>query len=117
LPLQSFAVQGGAMLFGSAGGQSIAHELDHAAEIEHHHDDDGSVHYDDSDESAQHIDDYPSSSQVAHLALPFQPVAPERLAGAVNGTQARFIPDRAPDNPLRPPSPSLGSAAGGALLS
>lgn len=115
LPLQSFAVQGGAMLFASAGGQSIAHELEHAAEIEHHHDDDGSVHYDDSDESAQHIDDYPSSTQVAHLAVPFQPVAPERLAGAVNDAQACFIPDPVPDNPLRPPAPSLGLAAEGAL--
>ena len=117
LPLQSFAVQGGALLFGSLAGQGIAHELEHAVELEHHHDDDGSVHYDDSEESVQHIQDYPSSTQVAHLAVPFQPIAPERLACAVDDVAPCFIPDPVPDNPLRPPAPALGFAAEGALHS
>ena len=63
LPLQSFAAQGGALLSGSLAGQAIAHELDHAAEIEHNHEDDGSVHYDDSDESVQHSHESSASLQ------------------------------------------------------
>jgi hypothetical protein len=104
LPLQSFAVQGGAPLFGSAGGGSIAHEVDHAAEIAHHHDDDGSVHYDESDESVQHIQDHSSAAQAAHPATPFHPVAPEQPARVFAGMAARFIPDPYLDSPLRPPA-------------
>jgi hypothetical protein len=114
LPLQSFAVQGGALLFVSTSGQGIGHELDHAAEIEHHHDDDGSVHYDGSEESAQHIEDHSSCAQVAFLAVPFQSIAPEQGACAADGALARFIPDPCLDSPLRPPAPTLGHAAGGA---
>ena len=117
LPLQSFALPGGALLSASLGSQGIAHELDHAAEIEHHHDDGGSVHYDDSDESEQHIDDYSSSTQVAHLAVRFQPIAPAQCASAVDDAIAWFIPTPFPDSPLRPPALSPGFAAGGALHS
>ena len=117
LPLQSFALPGSALLSAALGGPGIAHELDHAAQIEHHHDDDGSVHYDDSDESEQHIDDYSSSTQVAHLAVLLQPVAPNQCATAVDDAPACFIPTPFPDSPLRPPALSPGFAAGGALHS
>lgn len=115
LPLQSFAMQGGPLLYSSGGGHSLGHEFEHAAEIEHHHEHDGSVHYDDSDESVQHIQDNPSSTQLAHLAGPFQPIAPEQVARAVGDALACFIPAPFPDSPLRPPSLSLGLATEGAL--
>lgn len=106
LPLQSFAVQGGAPLFGSVGGNSVAHELAHAAEVAHHHDDHGALHYDDSDESAQHIHDYSSAAQAAYPATPFQAAAPGQPACAVDGIPARFTPDPYLGSPLRPPAAS-----------
>lgn len=108
LPLHSFAMQGGALLLGSAGEISIVHELEHDERVEHHHDDNGSVHYDDSDESAQHIQDHSSSPQPAYLTGPNLPLAPMQLACAAQDAVVHFIPTPFLDSPLRPPAPSLG---------
>ena len=107
LPLQGFAMHGGALLFGSDEG--IAHQVAHIEHIEHHHHDaDGSVHYDDSEESAQHTQDHSCSPQFAFLAIPYQALAPEPATGAVDATVTGFIPDPFLDSPLRPPALTLG---------
>lgn len=106
LPLQSFAVQGGSLLFESD--SSLAHELAHDERVQHHHEDDGSVHYDDSNESAQHIQDHSSSPQPAYLPIPKLPAAPEQLVSVAKTEFARFIPEPFLDGPLRPPAPTLG---------
>lgn len=109
LPLQSFAMQGGALPFGTTSDRDVTHALAHAEEIEHHHhEDDGKVHYDNSEESVQHIQDHSSSAQIAYLAEPFQQMAPEQLASEGGDAVPRYIPDPFLDNPLRPPVPSLG---------
>lgn len=109
LPLQSFALPGGSLLFVSANGNGMSHALEHDEGIQHHHhDDNGSVHYDDSDESLQHIHDHSSSPQLAFLAVQFQPIAPVLSAPAVDGGVTQFIPAPFLDAPLRPPAPSLG---------
>jgi hypothetical protein len=108
LPLHSFAMQDGALLFGGAGENSIVHEFEHDERVEHHHDDNGSVHYDDSDESVQHIQDPSSSPQPAYLTGPYLPIAPLQLASAVNDAVVQFIPTPFLDSPLRPPAPFLG---------
>lgn len=108
LPLQSFALQSGALLYARAGDYSISHQVDHAEGVEHHHDDNGSVHYDDSAESVQHIQDHSWSSQPAFLSVPYQALPPQQSGSPVDDAVARFIPDPFVDSPLRPPASSLG---------
>lgn len=105
LPLQSFAVQGSSLLFGTDA--SLEHEIAHDDHVPHHHDGD-SLHYDDSEESSEHVQDHSSCSQPADLSVPTLPVAPEQLVSLVKLEFSRFIPDPDLDGPLRPPSPSLG---------
>lgn len=106
LPLQSFALQGGSMLFGTDA--SLEHEIAHDDHVPHHHDGDGSLHYDDSEESSEHVQDHSNCSQPADLSVPKLPVAPEQLVSLVKLEFSRFIPDPYLDGPLRPPSPALG---------
>lgn len=107
LPLHSFAMQVGTMTPGQLA--SIAHELDHANGVQHHHHaDDGTVHYDNSDESAKHVSDHSAAHQPPGLPVPIMPamfVAPS-LPDFCDITQ--FVPDPAPDGPLRPPLLPLG---------
>jgi hypothetical protein len=106
LPLHSFAMQVGTMTPGQL--VSIVHELDHASGVQHHHGDDGTVHYDHSDESAEHVSDQSAAHQPPGLPVPTMPamlVAPS-LPDFDDVTQ--FVPDPAPDGPLRPPLFSLG---------
>lgn len=106
LPLQSFALQGGAVMFGS--NVSMEHEIAHDGHVPHHHDGDGSLHYDDSEESSEHVQDHSSCTQPADLSVPKLPVAPEQLVSLVKTEFSRFIPDPYLDGPLRPPAPALG---------
>lgn len=111
LPLQSFAMHGGALAFGSDAG--LVHDLAHDERVQHHHEADGSVHYDDSDESAQHVQDHSTSPQAADIILSKMPAVPERLVSVLKAEFSRFIPEPFLDSPLRPPSPTLGHAAEG----
>ncbi|NML63450.1 hypothetical protein HHL21_20620 [Massilia sp. RP-1-19] len=113
LPLQSFALQVGALL--SGGGANMAHQIEHDNHVQHHHDGDGSVHYDDSDESAQHAQDHTCSPQPADLSVPKLPSAPEQLVSVLKAEFSRFIPDPYLDDPLRPPSPAPGQTAEGSI--
>ncbi|MGZ9043961.1 MAG: hypothetical protein ACXW24_05960 [Telluria sp.] len=106
LPLQSFALQGGSLLFGSD--SSMAHEIAHEEQVQHHHDDDGSLHYDDSDESAKHLADHSASPEPAGLSVPELSAGPEQLVSVTKPEFSRFIPDPYLDSPLRPPARTLG---------
>ncbi|MGZ8293730.1 MAG: hypothetical protein ACXWVG_11855 [Telluria sp.] len=111
LPLQSFAMHGGALAFGSDA--DLVHDAAHDDRIEHHHDTDGSIHFDDSDESAQHVQDHSHSPHAVDIILAKLPAAPEQLVSVLKAEFSRFIPELFLDSPLRPPSPALGHAAEG----
>lgn len=105
LPLQSFAVQGGAFALEEA--FDIAHEVDHLEGVRHHHDEHGAPHYDDSGESAKHFAEHSASQPGAALpsiAVPFLASEPFKAA---RGDFCHFIPNPIPERPQRPPQ-SLG---------
>jgi hypothetical protein len=104
LPLQSFALQGRQLL-----SADIAHELQHEHGVHHHHDDDGAIYYDTSDESLEHALDHAGSSTSVWSDGPGALCVPliESVSAGLP-EPPRFIPDRWPDCPHRPPSSALG---------
>jgi len=114
LPLYGFAMQGGVSSVGNP--VSLVHELEHDQGVaHHHHEDDGSVHYDESDESLEHAQEHSSPAQPAGLSLPRLIVPPEQLVSALGSHVFHPVPEPFLDGPLRPPSSTLGQAAGGTL--
>lgn len=99
LPLQSFALQGRALL-----SEGLAHTLQHDQGVQHHHADDGAVQYDDSDASHDHAAKHSAASHLAwstapHYVLPTLPAGTQYCAH-----RPCFLSDPLPDGPHKPPS-------------
>ncbi len=104
LPLQALALQGGWSQQGEA--FDLAHEIAHQQGTSHHHEDSGSIHYDESPESAQHLADHEACQSSASL-LPAVLALPGFSPASVNiDHSGRYVPDRFPECPQRPPSAS-----------
>lgn len=99
LPLQSFALQGRALL-----SEGLAHTLQHDQGVQHHHAQDGSVHYDDSDASHEHAAKHSAASNLAWSTAPqfTLPMLPPGVQFAAH--RPRFLPDPLTDGPHKPPS-------------
>lgn len=103
LPLQSFALQGSALL-----SEGLAHTLQHEQGVQHHHARDGVVHYDDSDASHEHAAKHAAASSLPWSTAPhfFLPALPAGTHATTN--PPCFLPDPVPDGPHKPPSIALG---------
>ncbi|MEW6371152.1 MAG: hypothetical protein AB1584_09460 [Pseudomonadota bacterium] len=114
LPLYGFAMQGSLPPAGDA--VSFVHELEHDEGVpHHHHEEDGSVHYDESDESLDHAQEHSSPLQPVGFGLPRLVLPPEQPVSELGPYVARSVPEPFLEGPHRPPSSSLGHAAGGLL--